>query len=105
SGCKLRVTKHRENGKGDYITLSYCWGGPKNICLRKDNLEELESGIEIHFLPQTFQDAIEVTRKLDIRFLWIDALCILQDDSDDKLKEIWNMGEIYRDSFVTIAAS
>jgi hypothetical protein len=61
--------------------------------------------MHIEKLPQSIQNAITVIRRLGIRFLWVDALCILQDDSGDKASEISAMWEIYKDAIVTIAAA
>jgi hypothetical protein len=55
-------------------------------------------------LPKTFQDAVTVTRKLGIRYLWIDSLCIIQDSKADWAEEAPKMSEIYGNSYVTIAA-
>ena len=55
--------------------------------------------------PATFRDAIFVTRKLGIRYLWKDSLCIIQRDSRDWEIESSRMGGIYRDAYLTIAAS
>lgn len=69
------------------------------------------SNLHDHFLalprhlPKTIFDAIEVCRKVGIRYLWIDALCIIQDNSSDKLDHIANMGSIYKNSTVTIVAA
>lgn len=54
-------------------------------------------------MPQTYQDAIQVTDALGLRYLWIDALCIIQECQDDWAKESQNMGNIYKNSHVTIA--
>jgi hypothetical protein len=51
------------------------------------------------------QDAIKITRGLGIKYLWVDALCILQDEVSDKSHEIERMGEIFRNATVTIAAA
>jgi hypothetical protein len=88
----------------DYVTLSYCWGGPQPVTTTKSNLNKLMGGIESSILPQTLQDAVWTTRRLGFRYLWIDALCIIQNDDQDKAKEIGKMGMIYRNSTVTIAA-
>jgi hypothetical protein len=56
-------------------------------------------------MPKTFQDAVVVTRSIGLRYLWIDSLCIIQDDPDDWLRESANMGSIYKNSRLTIAAS
>jgi hypothetical protein len=56
-------------------------------------------------LPKTFQDAVIVTSKLDICYLWVDALCIIQDDAEDTAREISQMARIYNSAMITIAAS
>ncbi|KAI8656318.1 HET domain-containing protein [Fusarium sp. Ph1] len=69
--------------------------------------KHLERGIELKDLPQTFRDAVEVARELKVRYLWIDALCIIQKEADHKdwKRECGNMASIYRNSYVTIAAA
>ena len=56
-------------------------------------------------LPKTIQDAIKTTRKLQIDFLWVDALCIVQDDESEKQSEIVRMKDFYRSSIVTVSAA
>ena len=56
-------------------------------------------------MPSTFQDAIEVTRRLGVRYIWIDALCIVQDDRQDWERESGKMANVYHNSFVTLAAT
>jgi hypothetical protein len=68
-------------------------------------LEAWTERLPIEHLPQSSQDAIEVTRALGIRYLWIDALCILQDDPIDKKTNIERMGKYIKNSRVTIAAA
>ena len=65
----------------DYATLSYCWGNdmPQECMTTQGNLHARRELLETDFLPQTLKDAIKVVRQLGIRYLWIDALCILQD--------------------------
>ena len=75
------------------------------MTLKFATLEDRMQGISIAALPRNFQDAIIVTRMLNIRYLWIDSLCIIQDSNEDWLKESAEMGEIYKHSFVTIAAT
>lgn len=89
-----------------YACLSYCWGKTEQVKLLKDTIDEfITQGIAIDSLPQTIQDAIRVTRQLGITYLWIDSLCILQDDDNDKTENIANMPEIYKNAVVTISAA
>src|SRR5271170_8055968 len=71
----------------------------------RDTLKAHFAGIPWSSLPETFQDAITITRKLGIQYLWIDALCIVQDDLSDWEIESSKMASIYSHSFLTIAAS
>ncbi|XXH04710.1 hypothetical protein Hte_011132 [Hypoxylon texense] len=71
--------------RGQYMTLSHCWGDPKLMTakLTVKTLEDYQIEIPYNKLPPTFRDAVEVTRRLAIRYLWIDSLCIIQRDEDD----------------------
>lgn len=98
----LHVSKQKQHG--EYVALSYCWGGPQPLVTTTENLDEMRKCIQASQLPQTLSDAVKVTRGLGIRYLWIDALCILQDSDDDKAHEIQNMGQVYKNATVTIIA-
>jgi hypothetical protein len=95
--------------KNDYITLSYCWGSAKYAtCTTKDNFGERLRAIPVSSLPQTLADAVEIVRALRVKYLWIDALCIVQaedGENEDWEREFPNMGKIYQHSLCTIAAS
>lgn len=65
------------------------------IKLLTSNLGILQDGFAILDLPKSFQDAVSVTRKFGVRYLWIDALCILQDSVEDWRQEAVVMGKIY----------
>lgn len=56
-------------------------------------------------LPQNFQDAIITVRTLGLRYLWIDALCIIQDSAQDWEHEAAQMGTVYNSAYLTIAAT
>ena len=66
-----------------YASLSYCWGGDQTVVLRQHNLHTWSSEIPYYSLPQTIKDAIRVTRELSLEYLWVDALCIIQDNPQD----------------------
>ncbi|KAL7933037.1 heterokaryon incompatibility domain-containing protein [Trichoderma chlorosporum] len=106
----LRLVVNDTDTHAQYVALSYCWGKQldtttKPLQLRRDSLEELMGGIKLENLQQSIQDAIFATRKLGFRYLWIDALCIIQDCAIDKSTEISRMASIYKNASVTIAAS
>jgi Heterokaryon incompatibility protein (HET) len=88
------------------VALSYCWGGETSFKLTLKNLSQwITTGFEVKSFPQTLKDAIMVTQRLGISYLWIDAVCIIQDDENDKMHEIAKMAEIYRGAELTISAA
>ncbi|OKL64548.1 hypothetical protein UA08_00489 [Talaromyces atroroseus] len=90
-----------------YITLSYVWGvAAQPVMLTQATKTSLMESIPETSLPQTHRDAIQVARWLGIRYLWIDALCIIQDgNKEDKMKEIARMDRIFGNSYLTIQAT
>ncbi|KAI1750445.1 heterokaryon incompatibility protein-domain-containing protein [Xylaria castorea] len=96
---------HTENVPGMYIALSHSWGGKQPAKTVKSNLNARCIGFPLSELPPTFKDAIDVAIELGIRYLWIDSLCIVQDDPDDWKREASMMGDVYLNSYLTIAAT
>jgi Heterokaryon incompatibility protein (HET) len=90
---------------GQYATLSHCWGKAQPLTTTSATLEERLRGIPLTLLPQTFGEAIHLTRKFQLQYLWIDSLCIIQDSRNDWEVESAKMDQIYRYSTVTIAAT
>ncbi|KAK4184901.1 heterokaryon incompatibility protein-domain-containing protein [Podospora australis] len=105
SNVRLHISSPEK--RGDYVALSYCWGGPQPVTTNTDNIIQFSGteGIPISALPQTLQDAVLITRRQGFRYLWVDALCIIQDSWEDKALEIQKMGTIYRQATLTIAAA
>jgi hypothetical protein len=98
---RLYVSK-QENAK--YTTLSHCWGSKVPMTTTLARVKERQREIKFRELPKTFRDAINITRRLNIQYIWIDSLCIIQDSEDDWIREAASMGRIYRNCFVCIAA-
>lgn len=93
--------------RGPYTTLSYCWGpNPAFLRLTAWNEKELEAGVSTSQLPIAFREAISVIQALSFRYLWIDALCIVQSgpgSAEDWEKESARMHQIYANSILTLA--
>ncbi len=87
-----------------YATLSYCWGGDQVTKATSQSLPSLETGMEAQKLSPSVYDAILVASNLGLEYIWVDALCILQDSDDDKVVELAKMLDIYRGALVTIEA-
>ena len=106
SSTTLRLVELESRESWDYYaTLSHCWGGDLAFKLVKDNLTALKKHISISDLPHTFQDAITIARKLGIRYLWIDAVCIIQDSEEDWQQQSGMMQRIYMEAYLNIAAT
>jgi hypothetical protein len=88
-----------------YVALIHCRGSLDFLTLTKNNVDIFRKQIPNLALTKTFQDAIYITRYLGFRYLWIDSLCIVQDDTADWAREAGLMTEVYGGSAVTIAAS
>ncbi|KAH8695833.1 heterokaryon incompatibility protein-domain-containing protein, partial [Phaeosphaeriaceae sp. PMI808] len=89
-----------------FLALSHCWGKSRpSLVLCSSTMDILSTGVELADLPRTFRDASRVTRMLDIRYLWIDSLCIVQDSSADWQKEAAQMDSVYRKAHLTLAAA
>ncbi|KAI1128103.1 HET-domain-containing protein [Nemania abortiva] len=89
-----------------YVALSYCWGNKKpNTLLLSQNRRQMLSSIALEQLDTTIQEAIHVTRQIGFQYLWIDTLCIAQDDEKEKSVEIRRMDKIYRDATLTLVPS
>ncbi|KAK4031964.1 heterokaryon incompatibility protein [Parachaetomium inaequale] len=91
--------------EGHYTTLSHRWGIGPIYTLTSATLPTLLAGVRISELPQTFREAIEITRRLGVRYLWIDSMCIIQDSADDWQKESAQMVHVYSHSHLNIAAT
>lgn len=90
-----------------YACLSHCWGSGENVSkTTRTNIQEHQGeGIILSKLPKTFQDTIHVCQKLKLSYVWIDSLCIIQDDPVDWDTQAHRMADVYQNAFVTIAAS
>ncbi|KAK7943091.1 HET-domain-containing protein [Apiospora aurea] len=111
TGCKgVRLVDTGDLPAGTaYATLSHVWGNPRTtapfLVTTQETVDLGNMFIPFEALPQTFQDAVEVTRALDLRYVWIDSLCIIQDSSDDWHKEAPRMAKIYSNAYATIVAT
>lgn len=91
--------------RGEYACLSHCWGSTVLTKTTRESYKARASGILISDLPKTFRDAVTVSRRLAIRYLWIDSLCIIQDDLDDWAFESSRMTHVYSGAHVVLAAN
>lgn len=89
-----------------YLALSYCWGGDQAGKTLRANVEgrTLQS-FSLSEQPKSIRDAVEVTRNLVYRYVWIDSLCIIQDDDEDKQRELGQMHLVYQNAELTISAA
>lgn len=100
-----------------YVALSYCWGWweqhppMKTVKLDfpkfglKANYGEHLEAIKFASMPKTLRDAVTICRRLGIRYLWVDALCIIQHDLQEWLEESGKMCQVYSNATLTISAT
>lgn len=95
----------KQNDLLKYTALSHYWGkGGRLLQTSTQNIEQHFHSIAWDDFCKTFQDAIMITRGLGIQYLWIDSICILQDDVSDWKIESANFANIYANSYLTISA-
>jgi hypothetical protein len=103
-----------------YLTLSHVWGCTHPLMLTEANYNDMKMAIAIDLLPQCFLDVVNITRRLGIRYLWIDSLwcasskqvyfnpltviSIVQDSAEDWAEEAATMEKVYRNGVCNIAA-
>lgn len=99
------VTRAMTHG-AEYATLSYCWGQVPQPMLLRSNYKDMKSkGIAFTSLTNVAQDAVTVCRTLSVRYLWIDALCIIQGRDGDFQQEAARMEDVYAGSLLNIVAA
>lgn len=108
----VRLVERSEFSDGEiprYAALSYCWGtaseAATQLRTKVATLASFKDGISRSEMSQVLRDGIEVCRSLCIRYLWIDAICIIQDDEEDWQRESRMMAHIYSNACVTLAAT
>ena len=91
-----------------YFALSYVWGSKKQLEARRDNIRMLESpgalSACLDSIPMTIRDAMTLVQELEERYLWVDSLCIVQDDPRMKASATASMDVVYGCAYVTIIA-
>ncbi|TGO36290.1 hypothetical protein BHYA_0129g00110 [Botrytis hyacinthi] len=108
NGCI--VSTEEEESVENYVTLSYTWGQTKNFVALKSNFEDLRqpgvllNGDIAEQIPQTIRDAIAIVGLLGGKYLWVDSLCIIQDEDEPKWQELQRMHLIYANSFLCLIA-
>jgi hypothetical protein len=94
-----------EDQSSRYLTLSHCQGNAQITKLTKADLSSFQAGIKALAFPKTFQDAVEATRQLGERYIWIDSLCIFQDSALGWRDRSSKMDKIYMDAYCNLAAT
>ena len=101
----IRLVEPESHATAHYVALSYCWGTAEVFKTVKSNLSLVKSGVQASTLPKSIQDAALLSHTLGFRYLWVDALCIIQDSAKDWDIESAKMGSVYENAYVTLVAS
>lgn len=103
---KLIRLRETEREEAPYATLSYCWGQGRTLTTTHKTLRQYEdTGIMLEELPRTLRDAVLVAAQFNFRYLWIDALCIVQGPDGDWAEQSAEMQKIYSDGDLNICAA
>lgn len=107
AGLRLILTDSRMRRKApQYIALSYCWGSRSDaetqFKTERGTLADRIAGFSFDSMTSVMRDAVTVARALSIPYIWIDALCIIQDDGVDWQRESMTMADVYRQAHITI---
>jgi len=92
------------NSRAPYAALSYCWGGNGTFKTELHTLPEFEKDIQVEKLPQTIKDAFDLTKRLGLNYLWVDAICIVQGVKEEWEEESQKMGHIYSNAKIVLSA-
>ncbi|KAF2033067.1 HET-domain-containing protein, partial [Setomelanomma holmii] len=104
--CLRLVSLHGIDLAPGYVCLTHCWGTvPMPFKTTHNNLDRYMEYIDYNVLPLTFREAIELTAGLHIFYIWIDTLCVIQDDALDWSRESAKMADIYRGAVLTLSAT
>ncbi|CAI6342027.1 unnamed protein product [Periconia digitata] len=91
-----------------YAALSYCWGSAEDaetqLTTMKATLQDRCRSIPYELMTPAIRDVIEITRAIGLRYVWVDAVCIVQDDKNDWSHESSRMNQVYRHAFVTFCS-
>jgi hypothetical protein len=103
----MRIVTTVPSSKGKYVALSHCWG-PNTVSrlkLTTANISELSSKIDPACLSPLYKDSILLAQKMGVEYIWIDSLCIVQNDAADWDREAAKMADVYQNAYFTIYTS
>lgn len=101
----LRLYETQQGDRMNYFALSHPWGKKPHFCTFPGNIDQFKKSINFDDLPTTFQHAVTVTRELQLRYLWIDSICIIQGPEGDFNEEAKRMEDIFSQAYCVLAAS
>lgn len=101
----LVSTVDMEVSKTRYMALSYRWPEdfPNEAKSTRQTVLKNMRGLNTSKLPRSFNDVFHVAAQMGINYVWIDSLCIVQDDTEDWNREAARMSQIYRNAYFTLA--
>ncbi|KAH7383919.1 hypothetical protein BKA66DRAFT_417395, partial [Pyrenochaeta sp. MPI-SDFR-AT-0127] len=88
-----------------FLYLSACWGSDFALRLTHNNEEQLKTEIMLEDLPRTVRDAIVIAKELNVPYIWVDSLCIFQDDLESWNVEVLRMKDYLRSCTFTLGVA
>lgn len=100
-----RLVSYSSDHDISYAALSYCWGGDENFKTEQHTLQDFCNEIPVDRLPQTLKDAFDLTKRIGLEYLWVDAVCIVQGNQREREEESRKMGDIYSNARIVLSAT
>lgn len=103
----MRLVTVKSDARLPYLALSYVWGSTRQPVLTRSVKRQwtAKRGLKRLDIPRTILDSIHLTKMIGYRYLWVDALCIVQDDNSARHQQIAQMYDIYQQADMTIVAA
>ena len=101
----LKLVEPAEGALLKWCALSYCWGNEGTSMTTRATLQSRLMSVKFDELPRTLREAILVCQRLNVSYIWIDSLCIVQDDEEEKMHDVKHMPDVYGQAFITLSAS
>ena len=102
---QVRLILPAEEPSGPYVAFSHCWGGVQAVKLLRGDIGRFRTGLRVKELPESYQEAISICIRMNLHFIWIDSLCIIQDSHEDWKREALTMKLVYGNSLLNLCAA
>ncbi|EWZ30820.1 hypothetical protein FOZG_15262 [Fusarium oxysporum Fo47] len=104
-GVRLIFPRNLSVDSIDYVAFSHCWGKVEAIKLLEKNVDRFRLGISNRELPNSYQEAIQLSLRMGFKYIWIDSLCIIQDSMLDWVQEVKDVKRVYEHAILNLCSA